>query len=318
MRTAVWLLNMGGPDSVETIQPFLQNLLADGKIIQFPWYLRWAQPIFAWIISRKRAREVRESYASMGGASPQLELVREQTRALQAELGQSYDCHPVFRYWGESAKDAAAKLQPGQPVVLLSLYPQDSDTTVGSSVEDARSVLAGHPVTVIRSYPDDPRYIASLVAQIRALEDTTSTILFSAHGLPKAYIEQGDPYLSEIERTVAAITAELPNPHTLSFQSRVGVQEWLAPSSIEAIQTLGEQGITSLIVVPVAFTSDHIETLVEIGEELKELAEESGIHTFKRVEAPNSRPDFIAALAEIVRGSTDSSTDPRSGGAEPA
>ena len=312
MRTQVWLLNMGGPDSLDTVQPFLQRLLADPKLLQFPWYLRWFQPIFAWIISRKREREVRASYAAMGGASPQLELVREQARALQAELGQGYECVPVFRYWGEGAADAAKGLAPGQPVVLLSLYPQDSDTTVGSSVEDARRVLGERPITVIRSYPQDPDYIAALVAQIRELQDDSSTLLFSAHGLPISYIEQGDPYLREIEETVAAVTAQLPNPHRLSFQSRVGVQKWLEPSSIEAIQTLGGEGITSLIVVPIAFTSDHIETLVEIGDELREIATESGVSSFTRVDALNSRPDFIRALAGLVRGSTDSSTDPRS------
>lgn len=311
-RKAVWLLNMGGPDSLETVQPFLQNLLGDPKLLQFPWYLRWFQPLFAWIISRKREREVRASYASMGGASPQLELVRDQARALQAELGQGYDCVPVFRYWGESATQAAERLQPGQPVVLLSLYPQNSITTVGSSVEDARRVLGDRPVTVIESYPQDPDYIAALVAQIRELDDDESTLLFSAHGLPISYIEAGDPYLREIEQTVGAVTAQLPNPHRLSFQSRVGVQKWLEPSSIEAIETLGKEGVTSLIVIPVAFTSDHIETLVEIGEELREVAVEAGITSFTRVDALNSRPEFIQTLAKLVRGSTDSSTDPRS------
>lgn len=309
-RTAVWLLNMGGPDSLDTIQPFLRNLLADGNIISMPWWLGfWFQPIFAEIISRKRAREVRDSYASMGGASPQLAIVRDQAQALQKLLGQSYDVRPVFRYWGEGAREAARGLKPDQPVVLLSLYPHDSSTTVGSSMEDARRFVGDRSVVEIPSYPDDPRYIAALVEGIGEVA-ADETLVFSAHGLPIAYIEAGDAYLGHIERTVAAVMEAFPdNPHVLSFQSRVGVQEWLQPSSIDALK---EQS-GAVVMIPVSFTSDHIETLVEIGEELREIAEAAGVSSYRRVDALNTQPSFIEALAAMVRENVDRSTNQRSG-----
>ena len=311
MKTQVWLLNMGGPDSLESIQPFLRNLLADPHIVRMPWWLGfWFQPLFAELVSRKRAAAVRASYASMGGASPQLEIVREQARALQATLGQSYEVVPVFRYWGQGAREAAATLEPGQPVVLLSLYPHDSDTTVGSSMEDARRFLGDRPVVEIPSYPDFEPYIAALVDGIGAVEPT-ETLVFSAHGLPTAYNEAGDPYLDHVQRTVAAVMRHHPGvPHVLCFQSRVGRKQWLEPSAIDTLRQL----TGAVVVVPVSFTSDHIETIVEIGEELRDLARDAGVTSFRRVDAPNTHPAFIEALAVLVRQNVDQSTIPRSEG----
>ena len=312
--TAVWLLNMGGPDKLENIQPFLQNLLGDYKLIQFA--VPWLQPVFAWVISRYRTPKVRPAYASMGGASPQLAIVDNQVEALQKRLGQGFRVSPVLRYWGPSARDAAAKLEPGQDVVLLSLYPQASDTTTGSSIADAKQALAGHSgrVHVIESYPDHPLYIESLVETItERLEGLTEPhIVYSAHGLPKRYIAQGDPYLDEIKRTVSATAARFPNEHHLSFQSRVGLEEWLEPNTIDTMKFLGREGVKEVVVVPVAFTSDHIETLVEIGEEIREEAEEAGIETFVRVDAVNARPSFIEALAQMVLSEIAQSTEGRS------
>ena len=318
--TAVWLLNMGGPDRIEAVQPFLQNLLGDYKLIRFA--VPWLQPVFAWIISRYRTPKVAPAYASMGGASPQLAIVDDQVEALQWRLGPSFRVSPVLRYWGPSAKDAAAKLQPGQPVVLLSLYPQASDTTTGSSIEDARLALTGHsgPLHVIESYPADPLYIDALCETIdQALEGLSEPhILFSAHGLPKRYIADGDPYLAEIQATVAAASARFEQPKHLSFQSRVGLEEWLEPNTIDKVVELGAAGVKELVVVPVAFTSDHIETLVEIGEEIREEAEAAGVVTFSRADAVNARPTFIEALARLVLQKVDPSTSSRSEGAEGA
>jgi len=303
VRTHVWLLNMGGPDSLDTIRPFLRELLADPKIMKMPWWLAWwFQPIFALLISIKRAREVRASYASMGGASPQLEIVRAQAQALQVELGQAFEVTPVFRYWGEGAAEAAAKLAPQDRVVLLSLYPQDSDTTVGSSLEDARKHLDDRPVIEIRAYPDFEPYIRALVEGIGEVE---GTLVFSAHGLPVSYIEAGDPYLDHIKRTVSAVMEHYEGtPHVLCFQSRVGVQEWLEPSTMETLRRLAGP----VTIVPIAFTSDHIETIVEIGEELREVAIEAGIRDYRRVDALNTSPAFISALAKLVRQNVDEST----------
>ncbi len=313
---AVWLLNMGGPDSLEAVQPFLQNLLGDYKLIRFA--IPWLQPVFAWVISRYRTPKVSPAYASMGGASPQLAIVDAQVEALQRRLGQGFRCLPVLRYWGPSAADAAKKLKPGQDVILLSLYPQASDTTTGSSIDDARKALAGHSGTVhvVESYPEDPLYIDALCETIQeALEGLSSPhILFSAHGLPKRYIADGDPYLGEIEATVAAASARFPQPKHLSFQSRVGLEEWLEPNTIDKVKELGQAGVKELVVVPVAFTSDHIETLVEIGEEIREEAEAAGVTTFARADAVNARPSFIEALAQLVLQKVDQSTSSRSEG----
>ncbi len=306
MKTAVWLLNMGGPDGTEAVQPFLYNLLNDHDLIPFP--IPWLQWVFAAIISRRRAAIVAGDYERMGGVSPQLAIVREQCALLQAELGEAFVCRPVFRYWGEGAMQAAAALEPGQPVVLLSLYPHACGATTRSSLNDARRALRGHTgdVRVVESYPDHPGYVAAMIEGVSEglAKAPDAHLVFSAHGMPQKRIDDGDPYLDEIERTVAAVLAGLDRQvrHTLCFQSKVGVTRWLEPSTLDTMERLGSAGEAALVVVPIAFTSDHIETLVELDIENREVASRAGVETFVRVPALNSSPTYVTALADLTRG----------------
>ncbi len=308
--TSVWLLNMGGPDSPAAIRPFLFRLLNDPDVVRFP--IRWLQWLFALVVSWRRSRAVRTEYARMGDASPQLEMVREQAAALSAELGEGFTCVPVFRYWGESARDARGSLAPGQRVVLLSLYPHACAATTTTSLKDARRALRGHdgPVHEIESYPDHEGFVATIQAlvdeAVTELGDAPCEVLFSAHGTPASWVEEGDPYLPEVLRTVAAVVEGRAWTHHLSFQSRVGPVEWLRPYTVEMVATLGEGGCPNLIVVPVAFTSEHIETLVELDHQVREVAEQAGVERFVRVPTVGLRPTFIRALADLTRGAVAS------------
>jgi protoporphyrin/coproporphyrin ferrochelatase len=301
-------MNMGGPDRPEAVQPFLYNLLNDWDLIQFP--IPFLQFIFAAIISRKRAREVAKEYARMGDASPQLAMVREQASALQDALGQGYVCRPVFRYWGEGSAEAREALEPGDAVVLLSLYPHKCGATTTSSLRDARSALKGHAgrVVEVENYPVHPGWLAALNARIdEACEGLFAPhLLFSAHGMPQRRIDNGDPYLSEIQATVAAVMATRDEPHSLSFQSKVGPLDWLKPNTLDEVTRLGqlERGpdeVAEVVAIPVAFTSEHIETLVEIGEQIRDVAYEAGVGDFVRCETVQAHPLFIDALADMVR-----------------
>ena len=296
-------MNMGGPDRPEAVQPFLYNLLNDWDLIQFP--IPFLQFIFAAIISRKRAREVAKEYARMGDASPQLAMVREQSAALQGALGQGYVCRPVFRYWGEGSAEAREALEPGDAVVLLSLYPHACGATTTSSLRDARSALKGHSgrVVEIENYPVHPGWLAALQARIdEACAGLDAPhLLFSAHGMPQRRIDNGDPYLSEIQATVAAVMAGRDEPHSLSFQSKVGPLDWLKPSTLDEVTRLGGAATKEVVVIPVAFTSEHIETLVEIGEQIRDVALDAGVGAFVRSDTVQAHPLFIAALAEMTR-----------------
>lgn len=310
--THVWLMNMGGPDRPEAVQPFLYELLNDYDLIQFP--IPWLQWVFAAIISRRRARLVTREYARMGDASPQLAIVREQASALQKELGQGFLCLPVFRYWGEGAVDAAAQLGPEDTVVLLSLYPHACGATTTSSLRDARKALKGHPgrVVEVERYPRHPAWIAALRECIeeacQGLE--APHLLFSAHGMPQRRIDNGDPYLEQIQATVQAVTEGMERPHSMSFQSKVGPLDWLKPSTLDHVQQLGADGVKELVIIPVAFTSEHIETLVEIGEQIRDVALEAGVQHFHRAATVSARPTFIAGLAQLTRGALSGTVCP--------
>ncbi len=316
-RVGVLLLNLGGPEQLQDVRPFLYNLFSDPEIIRLPF--AWMQKPLAWMISTMRYKKSQENYKAIGGGSPLRRITEEQALALQATLqekGQDIRVYVGMRYWNPFTEEAIAKIKRDQieKLVILPLYPQFSISTSGSSFRvleklwQQDSSLQKIDYTVIPSWYNRPGYLqamAQLIHQeIEHCEQPEQVpIFFSAHGVPVSYVEEaGDPYRDEIEGCTAAImqTLNRPNPHVLAYQSRVGPVEWLKPYTEEAIPELAEKGVKELVVVPISFVSEHIETLEEIDMEYRELAEESGIKKFHRVPALNTHPVFINDLAEMV------------------
>lgn len=316
-RVGVLLLNLGGPDQLEDVRPFLFNLFSDPEIIRLPF--SWLQKPLAWFISTSRARKSQENYKTIGGGSPLRRITEEQAQALQDSLrqrGQEAQVYIGMRYWHPFTEEAVARIRRDgiEQLVILPLYPQFSISTSGSSFRLLERLWQEDPAlnhidyTVISSWYKRPGYLQAM-AQLIAQEldqfpdPDTVHIFFSAHGVPLSYVEEaGDPYQQEIEDCTALImqTLDRPNPHTLAYQSRVGPVEWLKPYTEEAIPELAAAGIEEILVVPISFVSEHIETLQEIDIEYRELAEESGIHNFQRVPALNTHPVFINDLADLV------------------
>jgi ferrochelatase len=312
--TGVVLLNMGGPDSLSAIRPFLARLFSDRDLIRLP-LAPLTQPLFAWIVSGVRARKVRTYYEEIGGGSPIGELTGKQRDALEAALrktGGNFRVYVGMRYWHPLAKHAVLEMKEDGVVraIALPLYPQYCAATTGSSLSDLKRWIrwagANFSLTEITSWPDHTGYIAAFCGKIEeALEGKTASdgthLLFSAHGVPKSFIDEGDPYQADVEKTVSAMAARFPGiPHSISYQSRLGRVEWLKPDTVEEVIRLGREGVKRLVVVPVSFVSDHIETLHELDIRLKETAAEAGITEFLRVPALNDSPGFIEALRDIV------------------
>lgn len=316
-RLGVLLLNLGGPERLEDVRPFLYNLFADPEIIRLP--LPWLQKPLAWLIATMRHRRSRENYRQIGGGSPIRQITEQQAQALAQQLQQMG--HPAriyvgMRYWHPFTEEAIAQIERDgvEKLVILPLYPQYSISTSGSSLRllerlrQAGTYLAQIEHTVIPYWYQRPGYIEAMVDLIRQTLDNLPApdhvhLLFSAHGVPRSYVEKdGDPYQEQIETGVALIIKALnrPNAHTLAYQSRVGPVEWLQPYTEDVIPELGAQGVRDLLVIPISFVSEHIETLQEIDMEYRELAHQSGIINFHRVPALNVHPRFIQDLAEAV------------------
>lgn len=315
-ETAVALLNMGGPDSLEAVRPFLQNLFSDPEILRFPLSGLFRRPL-AWWIARVRSGRVIPHYRAIGGRSPLLEITLAQASALEEMLGGpegGYTVQVAMRYWRPRAAEAAAAIRASgaRRLVVLPLYPHYCRATTGSSLGDLDRALAAAglgdlPRAVVRSWHDFPAYVEALAEAVgEALADAPgATILFSAHGVPVRIVEEGDPYLDQVQGTVAAVMEHFQGvPHRLAFQSRTGPVRWLEPSVTDALEELGGQGVRDLVVVPVSFVSDHIETLHEIDVQYRELALGKGISGFRRAPSLNTRPAFIRALAELVKSTT--------------
>jgi len=316
MKTAVILFNLGGPDSLEAVEPFLRNLFSDPAIIGLPNPLRW---LVAKLISSRRRTTAQAIYAQIGGKSPLRELTEAQAAALQTVLGPDHRCFVAMRYWHPFADETAKAVAAYAPdrIVLLPLYPHYSKTTTGSSFKDwARAAAAAglmQPTASVRDYPDHPGYVAALAAQLRSALDRARPkgpfrLLFSAHGLPKKVIDGGDPYQAQIERTAAAVIAALGADASgldwrVCYQSRVGPLEWIGPPTEAEIKRAGEEAL-GLVVLPIAFVSEHSETLVELDIEYRELAEHHGVPFYIRVPALGTDAGFIAALADLVRQSS--------------
>lgn len=308
-KLAVVLFNLGGPDGPDSVRPFLRNLFRDPAIIQAPGLIREALALF---ISTVRAKEARANYAKMGGGSPLLPETIRQANALADHLAPQWPDYeiriwPAMRYWHPFTHDVAEEVKAWQPdeTVLLPLYPQLSTTTTGSSLKAWRD--AGGPETrAICCYPTEAAFLDAHAAMIRKAWEKAGRpenvrLLFSAHGLPKKIVDAGDPYQWQVEQTVSAVAKQLPEfpDYQICYQSRVGPLEWIGPSTDQAIHQAAEDG-KSILLTPIAFVSEHIETLVELDEEYAEIAEELGIKTYVRVPALGLDRVFIESLANVV------------------
>ena len=316
-RLGVLLLNLGGPDKLEDVRPFLYNLFSDPEIIRLPSPL--FQATLAWLISTLRAKKSQENYKKIGGGSPLRRITEAQGSALRSQLqqnGHDVNVYIGMRYWHPFTGEAIAQIKRDaiEELVVLPLYPQFSISTTGSSFRLLDRIWRTDPelqkikYTVVPSWYDNSGYLQAMANLIEKTLDQVKNpsqahIFFSAHGVPVSYIkEAGDPYQKEIEACAALIMGKLnrQNPYKLAYQSRVGPVEWLQPYTDVAIVELAEQGVKELVVVPISFVSEHIETLEEIDMEYREIAEHAGIETFARVPAPDTDPAFIQALADIV------------------
>jgi ferrochelatase len=309
-RRAVVLMNLGGPDSLDAVRPFLVNLFSDPAIITLPSLLRLP---LAWLIAYRRAAAAREIYAHLGGGSPLLPNTEAQARALEAELGPDYRCFIAMRYWHPFTAETIKAVKSWQPeeIILLPLYPQFSTTTTASSLAEWRKQASRQglqcPTTEIRSYPRAAGFIAGLagaIEQVLAEDRGRARILFSAHGLPLKIVEAGDPYPQEIQATAESVVARLGQPDLdwrICYQSRVGPLAWLGPSVEEELHRAARDEV-GVVIAPISFVSEHSETLVELDRDYRLVAEKAGVPSYRRVPTVSTDSHFIAALAGLVRG----------------
>jgi ferrochelatase len=311
-KFAVVLLNLGGPDSLEAIEPFLKNLFSDPDIFKIPFGQKW----FAKIISKKRAPIVAEQYKKIGGKSPINEWTETQRKMLKAALRKdniNADVFTAMRYWKPLTEETVRKVEDGgyEKIILLPLYPHYSVSTTGSSFNEWKRHYKGDEskVIFIERFFNDGKYIDALNERIDKTlmkfgESIRSevVILFSAHGTPVSMVKKGDPYSREIDETVRLVMKRRNDgrEYRLAYQSKVGPAKWLDPSTDKMIETLAAEGRKHLLVVPISFTSDHIETLFELDIEYRRVAENCGVENYIVMEGLNDLPLFIEALKEIV------------------
>jgi len=317
LKLGVILFQLGGPDSIEAIEPFLYNLFCDPDIIDFP-FARIARQPLARLISSRRAKHVAHHYAEIGGKSPLLEFTMRQADALETALRADFDARVAvaMRYWRPFTEEAILRLERHAPeeVVLLPLYPQYSKTTTGSSLNEWTRRY--HPngwnprVHVVKEFYQDPAYLNSVVESVdRSMAGFSDPrevdVVFSAHSLPVSVVEKGDPYQRQIEHTTELVWQRggWPARRHLCYQSKVGASKWLRPSMYETVKRLAAEGREHVLVVPISFVSDHVETLHEIEIEHREQARSLGIQDFRMVPGLNDSPAFIEALAGLVRRS---------------
>jgi protoporphyrin/coproporphyrin ferrochelatase len=338
-KTAVILFNLGGPDDLAAVEPFLVNLFSDREIIELPFGAR-VQPFAARLIAKLRGPAVRRNYERIGGGSPQLRITRAQADALEARL--NADCQPdafrvfiAMRYSRPTAADALAAIAAAgiRRIVTVPLFPHYSQATTGSSRAEFERTIAALPwretafdVTHVDHYADDALYVDALTDTVRAAwaripdrRRPETVILFSAHGLPQKFIDAGDPYVTHIEATRRGVLERLnlPNRQLLAYQSRTGPVRWIGPGTEETLISLGKEGVTDVLVVPLSFVSDHIETLYEVDMLFADAARTAGITGYYRPEALNTSPLFIDALARLVRVNLGHAGTPVRAGAAP-
>ena len=307
MKVAIILFNLGGPDSLEAVQPFLRNLFGDPAILRLPALIR--RPL-ASFLARRRAPKARAIYAKIGGSSPILGQTEAQARALEAALGGEHEWrgYVCMRYWHPMTAAVVRSVKRFAPdrIVLLPLYPQFSTTTTASSFKEWNDTATFKvPTTTIESYPVEPGFIAASVELVKqGLADAGTVpkrVLFSAHGLPEKIIKAGDPYQAQVEQTAKAITDAIGGLNwSICYQSRVGPLKWIGPSTDAEIRRAGADRV-AVVVYPLSFVSEHSETLVELDIDYRHLADEVGIPTYIRVPTVGTHPLFIAGLARLVR-----------------
>jgi ferrochelatase len=318
-KIGIVLFQLGGPDSLEAVEPFLYNLFCDPDIIPIPVVGGLLRKPLARYISRQRSKYVAEHYREIGGRSPLGLLTARQARALENVLRAEFDprIFIAMRYWHPLTEETAAlaRAEKFDRLILLPLYPHFSYATTLSSLKEWNRcyIKDSVPVRTIGDFHTHPLYIEAIVARIettfRHFQSRDGVhIVFSAHGLPLSLIQKGDPYQQQIQATVKAVLERggWPHPHTLCYQSRVGPQKWLEPSLTATIFQLAAAKVKRLLVVPVSFVTEHIETLFEINIEARETAQHAGIEQFRMMPAVGDSPKFIACLADLVRGAVAS------------
>jgi len=312
MKKAIILFNLGGPDKLENVEPFLFNLFNDPAILNLPTLLRYP---LAKLISNRRAPVAKKIYAELGGSSPILKLTKEQSDALEIKLNQTqeedeYKCFIIMRCWNPRAKDVIKDVQLYGPdeVVLMPLYPQYSAATSGSSIKEWKDVCKKNnyhvKTSTICCYPTDQNFINAHTKEIiKKIKDLKNfKLIFSAHGLPEKNIKKGDPYQWQVEQSVKKIVESLNDENLdwiLSYQSRVGPLKWIGPSTETIIIENSKIG-KHIVLVPIAFVSEHSETLVELDIEYKEIADANGCKNYTRVPALGINEDFIKAMSELI------------------
>jgi ferrochelatase len=318
MKRGVLLFNLGGPETLEDVRPFLYNLFSDPEIIHIKSDL--LRKMLAWLIASTRQGKSRDLYRQIGGGSPLRKITQDQAAALSTALSSRNMAAQVYvgmRCWKPSIDEAAGQILRDQitQLILLPLFPQYSVTTTGSCLKyfqvlDGKLGLSSKmQVSAVESWCDEPLYIESMAELIeKGLQEFSLTerekiaLLYSAHSIPASYVEGGDPFLEQTKRTVALINSRLGNRHasSLAFQSKVGPVKWLSPSTKDVLMELGRKGSAGVLAIPISFVSDHIETLQEIDIQYKNLAAQSGIKEFHRSAALNVYPKFIDALADLA------------------
>ena len=312
MKKAIILFNLGGPDKIENVEPFLFNLFNDPAILNLPTFLRYP---LAKLISNRRAPVAKKIYEELGGASPILKLTKEQSDALEKKINQDqetdeYKCFIVMRCWHPRAEQVIKEVQFFNPeeVILMPLYPQYSAATSGSSIKEWKDVCKKNQYKVKTSticcYPTDQNFVKAHTKEIlKKIKDLKNfKLIFSAHGLPEKNIKKGDPYQWQVEQSVKKIVEELNIENLdwiLSYQSRVGPLKWIGPSTEDIIIKNSKIG-KHIVLVPIAFVSEHSETLVELDIEYKELADVNGCKNYTRVPALGTNEDFIKTMSDLI------------------
>jgi ferrochelatase len=307
MKIAIILFNLGGPDSLEAVQPFLRNLFSDPAIISLPAWLRL--PLARFIASRRTPKAL-GIYEKIGGGSPILGQTEAQARALEEALGSEHEWrgYVCMRYWHPMTERVVQSVRRFAPdrIVLLPLYPQYSTTTTASSFAAWKKAATFKVPTVeVESYPTEPGFIRASVEMVKQglaeVPEMPVRVLFSAHGLPEKVIKRGDPYQSQVEETASAIAEHLNGADwSVCYQSRVGPLKWIGPSTDAEIRRAAADG-KSIVLYPLSFVSEHSETLVELDIEYRHLAEQAGVAKYVRVPAVGTHPQFIHGLANLVQ-----------------
>jgi len=311
-KIAVVLLNMGGPDSLESVRPFLNNLFSDPDIFKIPF----GQKLFAKFISTLRAPKVIEQYKKIGGKSPQNKHTEEQRALLQTSLRSmniNADVLIAMRYWKPLTQDTIKKITANnyKKIILLPLYPHYSSVTTGSSINEWWRKYNGEKdkIKVINDFHREDLYIKAISEKIDeslslfpSAEEENVELLFSAHSVPQSLIENGDPYQNQILSTINLVMKfrNYSEKHHISYQSKVGPVKWLTPSTKEKIEELGISGVKNLLVIPISFVSDHIETIYELDIDYRKIANETGIKNYMVTKGLNNSPIFIEQLRDLV------------------